>query len=578
MAAKDTADVLLIGSGAAGGPFAWALSQVPGIKIVCLEQGDWDRDPRERHEVVAQQYSASTWLGGGVEGRPRPEGNRDADEEFERLTKKPRQPGANYYVNGYPYDHTESYWEPVMGNHVGGAMVHYGGGWDRFHTSDFLWRSLTGLTDDWPIRYFDLAPFYDANDNMIGVTGVPGNPAFPPRSVNMLPTAKLNAGSDILRGACDKLGWHWWPGESANISVPFKGRDPKSPRERKNRADLVHWPEAIRNGVVLKTRATVREVTVTKQGLADGAVYYDADGKLHEQKARLVVLACNGIGTPRVLLNSKSARFPQGLANRSGFVGKCLMAHPLGRVVAAFEDSNAAPALGGTGLACHEFYDVNLARGFVGGFTLTGGGYSTAAAVALGKPPEAFATVIPASLEQGPGRSRQALAWGRAHHAAFQARYKHTMTVTIIASELPDEQNRVEIHPTLTDDFGIPAPKLFYRQTENTNKMMAFAFARGKELLETAGASKVVSAELDTAYMGRGAAPGHYLGTARMGTDPARSVVDQWGRAHDVKNLFVIDGSVFTTCGATVPTSTIQAIALRIADYIKNNAKQLLTT
>src|SRR6267378_2689628 len=106
MAANDVADVLLIGSGASAGPFAWSLSQVSGIKIVCLEQGDWDQNPRERHDVVARQYSAPGYSGRGVTS------STASDEEFERLTKKPRQPGANYYLNGYPYDHTDSYWEP----------------------------------------------------------------------------------------------------------------------------------------------------------------------------------------------------------------------------------------------------------------------------------------------------------------------------------------------------------------------------------------------------------------------------------------------------------------------------------
>jgi choline dehydrogenase-like flavoprotein len=152
------------------------------------------------------------------------------------------------------------------------------------------------------------------------------------------------------------------------------------------------------------------------------------------------------------------------------------------------------------------------------------------------------------------------------------------LTASITTSEAPDEINRIEIHPTLTDDFGIPAPKLFYQKTENTNKLLAFAFERAKELLETAGVTRIVSVGLDDQYMGRGAAPGHYLGTARMGTDPARAVVDKWGRAHDVKNLFIIDGSVFTTSGVSAPTSTIQANGLRVADYFKKNAKQLLTT
>jgi choline dehydrogenase-like flavoprotein len=185
--------------------------------------------------------------------------------------------------------------------------------------------------------------------------------------------------------------------------------------------------------------------------------------------------------------------------------------------------------------------------------------------------------MIPASLEQGPRRTGNTLVWGRAHHVAFQKRYRRTSSVMIICSELAENDNRVELHPSLTDDFGIPAPKLIYKRSENTEKLLAYAMERGKELMEAAGAVRVdAGVERDSA--GRGAAPGHYMGTARMGTDPRRSVVDKWGRAHDVRNLFIIDGSVFTTSGSYVPTSTIQAIALRTADYIKNNVKQLFTT
>src|SRR3981189_626197 len=156
----DVADVLLVGSGASGGPFAWFLSQTPGIKIVCLEQGDWEQ------------------------GAAMP----DNQEQWERLVKPvPRQPGANYFKNGYPYDHTESYWEPVLGNSVGGATVHYSAAWERLRTSDFLLRSVTGVGDDWPITYRDLAPYYDLNDNFVGVAGVPGNPAYPNRNVSFLP-------------------------------------------------------------------------------------------------------------------------------------------------------------------------------------------------------------------------------------------------------------------------------------------------------------------------------------------------------------------------------------------------------
>ncbi len=557
MASKDVADVLLIGSGAAGGPFAWFLSKVPGIKIVCLEQGDWDRDPRDLHQTTRNSY------------------NLEADEHWQRLTKAQRQPGANYFRNGYPYDYTESYWQPILGNHVGGATVHYGAGWARLRLSDFLLRSTTGVGEDWPITYWDLAPYYDLNDQTVGVAGVPGNPHLPKKNVDLLPVPGFNWSSNKLRAAADKLGWHWWPGESARITVPFKGRRPDNVREAKNRADLVHWPEAIRNGVVLQTRATVREIIVNKKGLADGALYYDAEGRLHEQKARIVVVACNGIGTPRLLLNSKSTRFPNGLANGSGLVGKGLMGHPKARAIGLFEDEDPSPTMEGGGVSIDEFYDVESRGACVGGFTLSAGGFSAPTAVVLGTPPESQVTIIPASLEKGPIRTGNAVAWGRAHHAAFAERYRRTVTASILASELADDGNRVELHPTLTDDFGTPAPKLITKRSDNDKQLIAYAIERAKLLLETAGAIKILEAGVDTEGGGRGAAPGHYLGTARMGTNPDRSVVDKWGRAHDVKNLFIIDGSVFTTSAVTVPTSTIQAIALRTADYIKTNAKLL---
>ena len=557
MAVSEVVDVLIIGSGASGGPFAWSLSQAQGLKVACLEQGDWDQ-PASEVDIWTRNES---W----------------GDGTWKRLIKPTRQPGVNYFDNGYPYDHTDSYWEPILGNHVGGAMVHYAGGWSRLTPSHFLQRTLTGVGDDWPIRYEDLAPWYDFNDNFVGISGVPGNPAYPNRHVTLLPVPGQSESKTQVQLAADKLGWHYFPGERAVITVPFKGRKPGT-REAKNRADIVHWPEAIRNGVVLKTRATVREITVDKDGRADGALYFDADGQLHEQKARLVVVACNGIGTPRLLLNSRSSRFPQGLANSSGLVGRGLMSHPLNSVVGVLENDNPSPRVGvGGGGSIDEFEDIGFRGGAVGGFTLSTAGFTGPVAVALGTPAESIATVIPAALEQGPRGTGQELPWGRAHHAAFQERFQYTATVNVTSSELAEDANRVELHSTLTDDFGTPAPKLTYSRSENTQKLLAYAMERGEQLLEAMGATEIVSAGMARDFVGRGATPGHYLGTARMGVDPERSVVDQWGRAHDVKNLFIIDGSVFTTSAVVTPTSTIQANALRIADYVKKNANELLT-
>ena len=563
MATKDVVDILLIGSGASGGPFAWYLSQVKGIRIMCLEQGDWDRPAADEQDWTrVELFQDGTW---------------------KRLLKPPRQPGANYFAGGYPYDKTESTWEPILGHHVGGAMVHYSALWTRLRPADFLQRTLTGVGDDWPIRYEDLAPWYDFNDNFVGITGVPGNPTWPDRKVNLLPSPGWPPAprpKNLFERSADRLGWHYWAGggDRAIISVPFKGRDPKNFREAKNRADLIHWPEAIKNGVVLKTRSTVREIIINKQGVADGAMYYDADGHLHEQKARVVVVACNGIGTPRLLLNSKSNRFPNGLANSSGLVGKGLMAHPSSGVTGEFENEDTSRDFGGTGgVTIDEFADPKRRGDAVGGFNLSTGGFSGPVAVALGTPAESILTMIPARLEQGPRPTGNITPWGRLHHAAFQQRFRRTAAVSVGCADLADDANRVELHPTLTDDFGIPAPKLIYKRSENTEKLFAYGLDRAKELLEVAGATKIVTNTVRRDSVGRGAAPGHYMGTARMGTDPSRSVVDKYGRAHDVKNLFVICGAVFTTSGIGGPTSTIQANALRIADYVMNNLRQVLT-
>ena len=555
MATSEMADVLIIGSGASGGPFAWSLSQVEGIKIVCLEQGDWV-------------------------GKPSDSSSDESDGQRQRLISPPPREGVRNFTDGYPYDHSESYWQPILGNAVGGAMVHYGALWARLRPSDFVAGSLSGVGDDWPIRYWDLAPYYDFNDRMVGVSGVPGNPAYPPKPVDLMPPHQLTKSGEILSRGFDKLGWHWWPGERAVVTMPHGGRQPcpencqschrGCSREAKNSSDVVHWPEAIKNGVVLKTRARVREVTVNQQGLADGALYYDADGRLSEQKARVVVVACNGIGTPRLLLNSASGQFPHGLANSSGLVGKGLMGHPKAMVVGMFDYEDLATRVPATTwLTSDEFSDSADGRGFARGFWILSGAYSGPIEAALGGPQVSLASASPPELNGTPVRG-QGVTWGELHHAAFQERLKNTVSMQMYCDELPEDFNRVELDPSLTDDAGIPAPKIFYRRGDNTQKMLAFGTERLKEVMKASGATKIVSAEKVVP------APGHYLGTARMGNDPERSVVDKWGRAHDVSNLFIIDGSVFTTAGGCVPTSTIQAIALRTADYFKNNARQLL--
>ena len=316
--------------------------------------------------------------------------------------------------------------------------------------------------------------------------------------------------------------------------------------------DVTYWPVAQRAGVELRTRCRVREITVGPNGMADGVIYFDENGVERRQKAEVIVLACNGVGTARLLLNSRSAQFPDGLANRSGLVGRNLMLHPYSATVGLFDEpleGYKGPV--GCSLWSQEFYETDLARGFVRGFIF--------------EMNRSFHPMFGALFALPKGR----LPWGAEHHPAFAGLHDRTAPLLGICEDLPDPENRVTLDDHLTDSSGIPAPKVTYRLSENSRRMLDFSIARATEVLKAAGARDVI-VESPVQMAGW-----HLMGTARMGTDPERSVVNQWGRCHDVRNVFIVDGSIFVTAGGVNPTSTIQALALYIADTMKNKLANL---
>ena len=288
----------------------------------------------------------------------------------------------------------------------------------------------------------------------------------------------------------------------------------------------------------------MREVTVDKQGRARSAVYYDREGKLHEQTAKVIVICCNGIGTPRLLLNSRSNLFPNGLANSSGLVGRNFMLHPFRFAEGVFEeriDSYDGPF--GIPAFSQQFYETDSSRDFLRG-------YSFLLERSFGPLHHAWGSF-----------SAHPVPWGADHHKVMRERFPHLVRVTVLGEDLPEEDNRVEIDPDLKDSSGIPAPRVVYRYSENSLNMLEHSGRMARQVLEAAGAKQV----LDSGVI----APAfHLLGTARMGTDPNTSVVNAWHRTHDVKNLYIVDGSSFATSAAVNPTSTIGALALRAADGI----------
>jgi len=447
-----------------------------------------------------------------------------------------------------------------MFNAVGGSTILYAAHFPCFHPSDFRARTLDGVADDWPIDYRRLEPYYRVNAHMMGVSGLAGDPAYPPKEVPLPPVAFGKLGETLAKGF-NRLGWHWWPSDSAITTQEHEGRAPcinagtclaGCAQGAKASTDITYWPAALRQGVTLKARCRVREVTLAENGMVDGVIYYDADGAERRQKAHVVVLACNGIGTPRLLLNSRSKLFPDGLANRSGLVGKNLMFHPYAMVTGIF-DEPLEGYKGPTGccIMSQEFYETDGARGFVRGYSFE---------VVRGFGPVSIALR---------GMQMGRLPWGAGHHRAYGELFDRTAGVVAICEDLPESGNCVTLDPSLVDSDGIPAPKISYRLSENSTRMLEHGVARATEVLEAAGAKETI-AEAPLPFAGW-----HLMGTARMGTDPQRSVVNEWGRCHDVRNLFIIDGSIFVTAAAVNPTNTIQALALYIADTMKKNLANL---
>ena len=309
MSGNERVDVLIIGSGASGAAVAWSLAETK-MRILCLEQGDWMKStdfPSNGRDWEARRYA-----------------------DFDIF---PNRRGRD---TDYPVNDDNSPMKVANFNGVGGGTVIYTAHWPRMHPSDFKVKSLDGVADDWPIDYWALERFYDENDRMMGVSGLAGDPGVPPRNPPMPPIPLGKTGTHYAR-AMNKLGWHWWPSDTTIATTPYEGRaqcinlghcTPGCAQGAKASTDITYWPLAIRAGVELRTRCRVREITTDEHGMAAGAIYYDAEGSEHFQPAEVVIVACNGVGTPRLLLNSASARFPNGLANSSGLVGRNLMLHP----------------------------------------------------------------------------------------------------------------------------------------------------------------------------------------------------------------------------------------------------------
>ncbi|NQW19345.1 MAG: GMC family oxidoreductase [Chloroflexi bacterium] len=527
-------DILVIGAGASGGAAAAWLAEA-GFSVKCLEQGYW-QDP--------SKYASAS-----------------KDYEFEMLTNWAPDPNVRQRDEDYPVNDSNSPITPVMFNGVGGSTILWTAHTPRFHPSDFRVKTLDGVADDWPISYDELDEFYDLNDEVMGCSGINGDPANPPRSPRQMPPLPLGKDGKKLISGFEKLGWHWWPSDSyvnsqrygeERDACNFCGHNHMGCYQRaKSSTDLTYWPRALRSGATIETGARVRRVTTDELGRVTGAEYVDSKGNERRQRARAVIMAANGIGTPRLLLNSVSTAHAEGLANSSGLVGKNLMFHPFAMISGTFpEKMNTWQGPLGNIAMSQEFYETDKSRGFVRGYTY-----------------QFQRSLGPAWIANG--GFRDPVPWGKGHHDELEKRLGSVMAIAVIGEDLPEEHNTVELDPELTDSDGIPTPRLNYTLSKNSRDQLDHAIENAKKALKAAGADDIY---VDPMMRQSG---WHLMGTARMGNDPTRSVVNKWGQSHDVDNLFIVDGSVFVTGAAVNPTPTIQALALRTADYIVSNRQDI---
>jgi choline dehydrogenase-like flavoprotein len=512
----DAKPVVIVGSGAGGGTLAHELTK-RGIECVLLEAGPYLRN-EDYMNLEWEAFNQMAWTD-----------TRTASGSWRVATDFPNLPA--WIVKA-----------------VGGTTTHWSGATPRFKAHEFRARSTYGRIDganllDWPITLEELEPYYTRAEDAIGSTHRGGRKPLP-----------ANNNYKVLAAGAEKLGMkHYATGPYGTNAEPYDGR-PASIQDGfnfqgdKNRSKwstmVREIPRALETGKLdLRPDSHVAQILHDRSGRVDAVLYLDSEGKLHRQCASVVCVAGNSIETPRLLHMSSSSMFPDGLANSSGQVGRNYMRHLTGSVYAQF-DKPVHMYRGETmaGLVADQSVH-NPARGFAGGYYLE--------TISLG--PAFMASFVE------PG------AWGPEFTALLDG-YENTAGLWIVGEDMPQESNAITLNSTVTDQHGLPVADVHYDDHANDLAMREHAFSTSQRLYDAVGA---VSSHRTPPYPST-----HNLGTCRMSERPEDGVVDKWGRAHDVPNLFISDGSQFTTGAAANPTLTIVALAIRQAEHLVDSLKK----
>jgi gluconate 2-dehydrogenase alpha chain len=561
--ATEKTDVVIVGVGAAGGILAAELGKA-GMKVIGLERG-----PR----LTTADFNP-----------------HDELRYFQRLDLRPNpkrqpvtwRPNANARATPVP--------RQDYGNQAGGGTVHYGSVSWRMHEDDFRARSHSigrygasavpedSSLADWPLSYADLEPFYDRAEHELGVSGKAGNLQgkkidggnvfeAPRRRDYPLPPLQVEQCGAAFEAGTRKLGYHPFSTPRAILSQPYNGRPACTycgfcqafgcHVGAKSSILVTKLPEADSTGnFKLVTGAMAYRVNTDNSGRATGVSYYGPDGSDNTIEAELVIVTTFIYDNTRLLLLSKTDKFPNGLANSSGHLGKHMMAHMMAGVFVGFDDRHMNVYMGPSAQK-HTIDDFNADN-----FDHTGLGFIRGSQISIGTGNLQGGPIALTTVSAPPGTGR----WG-ASYRDFLAKYYTRHAAMVAQTEnLAYPDHMIDLDPNVRDAWGLPAPRMTYDwRRPNELARVEFMMKKMEEIGRAMGASLVWRGALSP-----GAPGAHHEGGTRMGSDPKNSVVNRYGQTWDIPNLFVVGSSTFPSMSGFNPTLTIQALAFMSADAIVN--------
>ncbi|HEY8548598.1 MAG TPA: GMC family oxidoreductase [Vicinamibacterales bacterium] len=573
---KEPWDVIVVGSGAAGGMAAYQLATA-GVKVLLLEAGrlldhtreyrtmEWPYATMRRGRLPADEHALNVAEYNMLD---RPYGTAPEMAEFKKvLSYSGNTFTRKWVVNEKEHPTTGTRYAWVRARILGGKTNFWGRVALRLSDYDFKAASRDGFGMDWPIGYADVAPYYDKVDTLLGISGTKENLKQLPDSIFQRPV-KLNCGEMILKQAIAKMGRHLIPGRAGVTTdgVLNKYRARCAGRGRCGRGcDLhapMHSPTALilpakdTGNLTVRPNSTVSEILVDQSSnkVSGVRVIDTATKQVYDFKARVVILAASTLESTRLLLLSKSRNHPNGLANSSDVVGRYFCEHVMGPRASGF-----LPQLRGRPITNDDGrpQSTYIARfrniddrhpDFIRGYGFQGGSGSA----------------------EYPGHAHGTPGFGSSFKKTVRENHPTPISIAGFGEVLARRENQVELDPEVKDAWGIPVLRFNYRFGDNELKMVKDMAETAEEMLKAAGAESisVIREPLTEGWSI------HELGTARMGNDPKTSVTNSFGQTHDVKNLFIVDGSIFVSAGCQNPTWTILALCWRAMDYLKDEMKK----